>query len=173
MFAYGIINLRQAPTLDVKIEVPEDNIVFHKVGNLYPSINNGHLRLRVNLYTLDNVTRNICELRDICKNIGNLTQLTDINKRYLGTKFANQLKIMNDTTFKEAFPSMGYHSLSPATLHLLNDHCEKAGATVGLVKEILYVRPLSISSHDAPQRPKRFIAEIALLLSSFNFYEVE
>ena len=68
-----------------------------------------------------------------------------------------------------------YEIPSPAFLLIIKKHivnlqsnCRQGSETFALVEKILYVQPLTVT-----KRNRRFIGEIALLLSGFSFYEVQ
>ena len=44
----------------VEIDTPDNSVFYRKVGNLYPSVNVGHIRLQINLTKVRGITTTIC-----------------------------------------------------------------------------------------------------------------
>ena len=44
----------------VEIETPDNSVFYRKMGNLYPSVNVGHIRLQINLTKVRGITTTIC-----------------------------------------------------------------------------------------------------------------
>ena len=45
-----------------KISKPKDSIVYKQIGELYPSVNYAHIRIKVDLHDVGQVAENICSL---------------------------------------------------------------------------------------------------------------
>ena len=48
----------------VEITTPSNSVFYRKMGNLYPSVNVGHIRLQINLTKVRGITTTICSHAD-------------------------------------------------------------------------------------------------------------
>ena len=54
---------------------PESAVLYHQLGTVFPSINSGHIRIEIEVTTLDNVTTDVCNMADMIQRMKNY--LTD------------------------------------------------------------------------------------------------
>lgn len=71
---------KAAVPISVNISYPNDTIIFHKIGILYPSINNGHLRFTVNISLLEEVSNQICSYAKSWQQISKWTRPKNLKK---------------------------------------------------------------------------------------------
>ena len=107
---------------DIDIGSPDNSVFYRKIGNLYPSVNVGHIRLQVNLSQVRGISTTICNHivnLEPYLNYLNGTAFTklsaEIKASYNGLPNSEKAKVPSDT-FKVQYRSL---------LGLLNRLCSQ------------------------------------------------
>ena len=156
---------------EVEIGTPDDSVFYRKIGNLYPSVNVGHIRLQVNLSQVRGISTTICN------HVPNLEPYLN----YLnGTAFTNlsaEIKAAYNglpNSEKEKVPSDTFKIQYRSILGLLNRLCAQSLENSQLLDEVLGGQPITVASNRGKRQALVAIAAgLSLLFSGYNTYELQ
>ena len=102
---------------EIDIGTPDNSVFYRKIGNLYPSVNVGHIRLQVNLSQVRGISTTICN------HVPNLEPYLDYLNGTAFTKLSAEIKASYNglpNSEKEKVPSDTFKVQYRSILGLLN-----------------------------------------------------
>ena len=113
--AYGTGSHADPNPMDsgLKLTKPDDTIIVHKIGHIFPSINNGHLRFSIDINMLRNLSTTICQYAEAVPQMANWIRPENLAK--LSARTQQSYKTLNASN---EYPSQAFQLV--VEKHLVN-----------------------------------------------------
>ena len=147
----------------VEIDTPDNSVFYRKIGNLYPSVNVGHIRLQINLTKVRGITTTICSHSD------DLSPYLQYTNSSLLTEMSGPIQsafnALSDDQKKD-IPSPMFVMTYRAQLAMLNRFCVQSLEATQLLDEALGGQPINVRGNRGKRQVLTTIAAgLSLLLS--------
>ena len=173
----GWLTMVQAGLEDVvTIEKPDPSVIFENVGELYPTLNYGHVRVTSDIGEIINASKQICAIVEENEQLANYTQSSIMSQ--IPQELRNELTRENAVSNK--YPSAPFSKFTYVINTNLRSKCEAAKDQVALVEEIFRSVLIASATQDTvSNRPRNRrqlaigMAALSLLFSGYTIWEIQ